>query len=294
MRLGLDVGGSFLKIAGIEAEQVLDLGRRPLPETGALEMVAGEAERLVRRHQATAVGVGLAGLVRFPEGRFVWGPHLAGEDIPFRSSLEQRLGCPVLVDNDANLAALAESVLGAGQGSDPVLTVALGTGIGAGLVIGGTIYRGAGFAGEAGHMAMVEAGEACACGLRGCWETVVSGGQLDRVARALLGTDARTPDLVELARTGDRRAVLALEAAGDWLGRGVAALVMMLDPEVVVIAGAVSAAGDLLFEPARRSIAAAVPGHGRHRSVRLVGSKFGGLAGAVGAALATQRAMNGA
>lgn len=292
MRLGLDVGGSFLKIAGIEAGQVLDLGRRPLPEYGALEMVAAETEQLVRRHQATAVGVGLAGLVRFPEGRFVWGPHLAGRDVPFRSFLEEKLGCPVVVDNDANLAALAESVLGAGRGYDPVLTVALGTGIGAGLVVGGAIYRGAGFAGEVGHMAMVGAGEACACGLRGCWETVVSGGRLDRVAEEMLGTDSTTPDLVQLARTGDERAVLALEEAGDWLGRGVAALVMMLDPEVVVIAGAVSAAGDLLFEPARRSIASAVPGG--CRQVRLVGSEFGGLAGAVGAALATQSAGNGA
>ena len=238
MRLGLDVGGSFLKIAGIEAGQVIDLGRRPLPQTGALEMVAAEAEQLVRQHRATAVGVGLAGLVRFPEGRFVWGPHLAGQDVAFRSSLEARLDRPVVVDNDANLAALAESVLGAGRGCDPVLTVALGTGIGAGLVVGGSIYRGAGFAGEVGHMGMVEAGERCACGLRGCWETVVSGGQLDRVAAGMLGAGATTPDLVALARRDDRQAVEAIEAAGDWLGRGVAALAMMLDPEIVVIAGA--------------------------------------------------------
>lgn len=294
MRLGLDVGGSFLKIAGIEAGQVIDLGRRPLPQTGALEMVAAEAEQLVRRHRTTAVGVGLAGLVRFPEGRFVWGPHLAGQDVAFRSSLEARLDRPVVVDNDANLAALAESVLGAGRGCDPVLTVALGTGIGAGLVVGGSIYRGAGFAGEVGHMGMVEAGERCACGLRGCWETVVSGGQLDRVAAGMLGAGATTPDLVALARRDDRQAVEAIEAAGDWLGRGVAALAMMLDPEIVVIAGAVSAAAGFLLEPARRSIAARVPGHGRHRSVRLVASEFGGLAGAVGAALATQSTGNGA
>jgi glucokinase len=294
MRLGLDVGGSFLKIAGIEAGQVLDLGRRPLPAVGALDLVAAEAEQLVGRYRPTAVGVGLAGLVRHPEGRFVWGPHLAGRDVPFRSSLEARLSCPVVVDNDANLAALAESTLGAGRGYDPVLTVVLGTGIGAGLVVGGAIYRGAGFAGEVGHMAMVGAGEPCACGLAGCWETVVSGGQLDRVAEEMLGTDARAPDLVALAGTGDRRAVEAVEAAGEWLGRGVAALVMMLDPEVVVVAGAVSAAGDLLLEPARRSIVSAVPGHGRHRSVRLAQSEFGSLAGAVGAALATQRAGNGA
>lgn len=294
MRLGLDAGGSFLKIAGIEAGRVLDLGRRPLPAGGGLEVVAAEVEQLVDRYRPEAVGVGLAGLVRVPEGRFVWGPHLAGEDVPLRSSLEQRLGCRVVVDNDANLAALAESVLGAGRGCDPVLTVVLGTGIGAGLVVGGAIYRGAGLAGEIGHMAMVEPGEVCACGLAGCWETVVSGGQLDRVAKEMLGGDAGAPDLVELAGTGGRRALAALETAGDWLGRGVAALVMMLDPEVVVVAGGASAAGDLLLEPARRSIASLVPGHGRHRSVRLVQSVFGGLAGAVGAALATQSAANGA
>lgn len=294
MRLGLDVGGSFLKIAGIEAGQVLDLGRLPLPANGALELVTVEAEQLVGRYQPTAIGVGLAGLVHHPEGRFVWGPHLAGRDVPFRSALEARLNCPVVVDNDANLAALAESVLGAGRGHDPVLTVVLGTGIGAGLVVGGAIYRGAGFAGEVGHMAMVGAGEPCACGLRGCWETVVSGGQLDRAARDMVGADAGAPDLVALAGSGDRQAVAAVEAAGDWLGRGVATLVMMLDPAVVVVAGAVSAAGDLLLEPARRSLASLVPGHGRDRSVRLVQSEFGGLAGAVGAALATQRDGNGA
>jgi glucokinase len=288
MRLGLDVGGSFLKIAGLVDGQVHDLGRTPLPSSGTLEMVAEEAERLVREHRASAVGVGLAGLVRWPDGRFVWGPHLRGADVPFRSILERRLGLPVVVDNDANLAALAEATLGAGRGRRVVLGVMIGTGIGAGLVVDGAIFRGAGFAGEVGHMTMVEDGAACACGMRGCWETVVSGSLLDRAAGQILGSHAGSRELVAAAESGDWQARAALKAAGRWLGTGVGNLVLMLDPEVVVIGGAVSAAGDWLLEPARRWITSNMSGTGHRPSVPLVASEFGVLAGAVGAALATE------
>jgi glucokinase len=178
------------------------------------------------------------------------------------------------------------------------LVLTFGTGIGAGIVADGALYRGASFAGEVGHMIMAPEGRRCACGQRGCWETLVSGSRLDRLAAELLaaapdGTLARlvageTPTgrhLVAAAEAGDAAARSVLAEAGRWLGRGVANLVAVLDPEVVVVGGAVAQAGDLLLEPARSQIPSVLEGSAHRPPVSLLPAALGPSAGAVGAAL---------
>lgn len=295
----MDVGGTFLKSVVLAADgERLETGLSRLPLEGALGVVLEEAAGMVERVGAVSLGVGLAGLVRWPDGVFAWGPHLPGEAVPYREMLAARVGVPVVVDNDANLAALAEAATGSGAGFRVVLMLTLGTGIGAGLVVDGEIYRGRSYAGEAGHITIQPDGLRCACGRRGCWETLVSGSRIDDMAEQLAARDPagrvahRAGDerpsgrhLAEAAAGGDTAAAGFLADMGEWLGRGIVNLVMMIDPDVVVLGGAASMAGPALFDSAREAINSALPGVSHRDPVRLVPARHGLLAGAMGAAI---------
>lgn len=281
--VGVDVGGSRIKAVRLVGEQVTDRSEVATPDTSAriMSAVAGLARAL---GEGEPLGVGLAGLVDIGEGRLVWGPHLPGENVAVAESLRERLGVAVTVDNDANLAALAESRIGAAAGRDPVVMLTLGTGIGMGTIISGRIYRGRGFAGEAGHVTVEPDGLTCACGRRGCWETRVSGRRLDAEARRLLGSGATAVDLVEAGQGGDPAALEVLTEAGRWLAVGVEALALVLDPAIVVVGGAAAGAGDLLLGPARDRLEG-TEGARHRRSLLLAPGILGADAGAIGAAL---------
>lgn len=305
--IGLDVGGTWLKeVVVADDDELVESRRQPLPAVRVVEFVSRAAFEALEQYPGASVGVGLAGLVDRSTGTLVWGPHLEGRSVPYRAVLEEALGIPVAVDNDANLAVLAEATIGAGWGHDPVLLVALGTGIGVGLFASGRVYRGRAFAGEAGHMQMQPGGAECDCGRTGCWETLVSGTVLDRAAAdhtvrfpegavaAAAGTGSPTAEhLASAAACGDEHAIEAFRAAGNWLGRGVAALTLMVDPEIVVVGGAVSEAGELLLAPAREWLAKELPGAAHRRPIPMVPARFTGSAGAMGAALAGRAVHNG-
>ncbi|MFP5330842.1 MAG: ROK family protein [Acidimicrobiia bacterium] len=305
--IGVDVGGSWLKLVVLADDGGVTLhDRRRLPPTGVVEFVTRAAAVAVERYSASSLGIGLAGLVDSAAGTLVWGPHLEGRQVPYRRLLEEALDMPVAVDNDANLAVAAEARLGAGQGADPVLLVALGTGIGVGLSYGNRVYRGRAFAGEAGHMQMTAEGAVCECGRSGCWETLVSGTVLDQqaqthaqrqpdgmVARAAAGGPVTAEHLARAALAGDDAAADAYRRAGEWLGRGLVSLSLMVDPAIIIIGGAVSEAGDLLADPARRWLATELPGADHRPTIPVVPARFGTFAGAVGAALAGWAVQNG-
>lgn len=304
--LGLDVGGTYCKVVVVEGSDVIHRGRVPIPGPAMLDFVVDLARESVDTHDASSVGVGLAGLVRHPEGEFVWGPHLEGKAVPYRKVLSDALRTDVVVDNDANFAAWAEWSIGAGERADPMILISLGTGIGMGTIIGGVIYRGASFAGEAGHIEVVPDGEACDCGRRGCWETLVSGARLDRlageivladptggVARVAGDTQPTGEHLAEAARLGDVLAVSAIGDAGRWLGRGLANLVLTLDPARIVIGGAAAGAGQPLLGPAATVLREAMAGAAVRSQVPVLPARFGPWAGAVGAAIAGRERDNG-
>jgi glucokinase len=234
-----------------------------------------------------AVGLAIAGNVAADGSNVLFSPHLPLAGEPLAAHLASQLGLPVMLDNDANAAAWAEHETGAGRGASELLFVALGTGLGAGLVIRDELYRGAqGFAGEAGHITVVVGGRQCPCGARGCWERYASGTAL--VAEYLeRGGDPEVggPGITTAAKAGDPTATAALAEVGEWLGRGLASLVAVLDPERIVVGGGVSEAGDLLLEPARASLAMAVTGGGRRPLPGVVGAELGNEAGVVGAAM---------
>ena len=318
--MGVDIGGTKVA-AGVvdEAGQVLERSQVPTPshDPRAVEdAIVDAVDRLRAHHPVAAVGIGAAGWVDNTQSIVRFSPHLAWRDEPLREALAKRINLPLIVDNDANAAAWAEYRFGAGAGSSVMVCLTLGTGIGGGLVINGDLFRGTyGMAGEWGHQTAVPGGHWCECGNRGCWEQYASGNALVREARSLLGAgdaaadalrtslgvgpEALTgPHVTAAAMAGDPVAVGLLADVGRWLGLGIADVVAGLDPEVVVIGGGVSAAGELLVGPAREAYQATLTGRGFRAYARLELARFRNDAGLVGAAdlarLALQEPPNSA
>jgi glucokinase-like ROK family protein len=214
-------------------------------------------------HTLLGVAVGVPGLVDQASGTLIFAPNLRWENVPLRAQLSQFVQAPLIVDNEASMAALGEHYFGAAQGYDEMLYISAGVGLGGGIVHNGHIYSGAsGFGAEFGHMTMDPEGELCNCGNRGCWETQVSQRALFRYLRRGVGQGRPSklvemtqdnlgrltvPMVVEAARAGDPLAVEALEVLGRHLGIGIASLVNALNPQLVVFGGILSLAGEFVL-----------------------------------------------
>ena len=256
-----------------------------------------------------SVGIGAAGWVDNTQAVVAFSPHLAWRNEPLKAQLSKRIDLPLIVDNDANAAAWAEYRFGAGRGRSVMVCLTLGTGIGGGLVINGQLFRGTyGMAGEWGHMISVPGGHRCECGNRGCWEQYASGNALVREARELARTNSPMayrllemlggdpdpitgPGVTAAASQGESTAIELIGDVGGWLGRGIANLAAALDPDLFVIGGGVSAAGDLLLEPARHAFARTLTGRGFRKQARIELAHFRNDAGLIGAADLARHAM---
>ncbi|HEX9260087.1 MAG TPA: ROK family protein [Acidimicrobiales bacterium] len=297
---GIDIGGTKCLGVVIDADgEVVREARRATPKgpDAVVEVLADLAEEL---QPWDAVGIGAAGLVTL-DGVVRAAPNLPGVfGLALRARLEVRLGRPVAVDNDATCAMLAEWRLGAAQGAADAVLVTLGTGIGGGLVVDGSLVRGRnGFAGEPGHMVVDPNGPWCVCGRHGCWERYASGSGLGALARsaATAGRLERVVDLAgdaeavrgehvqQAALEGDTSALEVLDEFGRWVAIGLVNLTNLLDPEVLVVGGGLAEAGDLLLDPVRRWVAELLyaPQWRPHPRVEL--AVMGERAGAVGAAM---------
>ena len=277
--LGIDLGGSKLALAlGTRAGRILARSRRPTDPSGDAENdIAGileSARRLlaeagVEARELAAVGLSVPGPADVPTGRLRNPPNLPGwHDVPIASQVRSGLGCRVRMENDANAAALAEWRFGAAAGSRHAVYLTMSTGVGAGMVLDGRLYRGqAGYAGEWGHVPVEWGGERCACGQLGCLEAYVGGSSLttrlrehtpasSRVAELAGNRQRVTPvHLVAAAREGDAFALAELARFNRYLARGIASLGFSLAPEVVVLGTIVTAAGEALcLEPLRAQV----------------------------------------
>ncbi len=310
--VGVDVGGTKIAVATLREGELSEPRAEPTATGGTdalLDAIAAGVER-VRDASSCAVGIGVPSVVDFEAGAARTSVNVPLRDVPLRKLLGKRLGLPVFVDNDATLAAFAEAHDGDELVARNLVMLTVGTGVGGGLVIDGRPYRGAtGAAGELGHTLI---------GLRldegipepggfpqdGSLESLAAGSALDRLAgqaasehpdsalgsRRERGQEVGGADVVEAARGGDEVAVGLLERLGARLGIGIANAINTFDPEVVAIGGGVSAAGDLLLEPARRTAWEYVlPGVGTRTEIRL--SRHGYQAGVLGAALLAKREM---
>jgi len=304
LTIGVDVGGTKVA-AGVvdQGGRVLQEVQRPTPSSSpeTAEVIAAAVETLRAEHEVAAVGIGAAGFVDESRSVVRFAPNLAWRDEPLRAEVRARVGLPVVVENDANAMAWGEARFGAGRGEDHLLAVTVGTGIGGGMVICGELYRGRfGIAAEVGHLRVVPGGRRCGCGNAGCWEQYASGRALVRQAQELAAVSplvgARLlelggspagidgPHVTRAAAEGDPAAVECLAAVGGWLGQGLADLAAVLDPGVFVVGGGVSAAGELLLEPARTAYAGALTGRGHRPMAEIRVAELGQQAGIVGAA----------
>lgn len=301
--IGIDVGGTKTAAARVRSDGTV-LAREVLP-TPAHDMAATldamvKTARAVLTPDVGAVGIAAAGLVERNSGVLRFAPNLAWRDAPLVEHVRDALGLPVVADNDNTAAAWGEYVFGAGRAHRDLLLVGVGTGIGGGIVSDGRLLRGAhGFAAEIGHMLMDPEGPLCGCGNRGCWEQLASGQAVTRAGRRAVREGARTslverakgdPDLVDgpmvtsAGRDGDPVAVAILAEVGRWLGLGIGGLVNALDPEIVIVAGGVAAAGELILEPARAAFHRQVEAVDHRPAVPLVPAALGDHTGVVGAA----------
>ena len=287
--VGIDLGGTAIKAGAISSEGRI-LARREIAtelERGApdlLDRMAGLARELGLQ---ASVGLGVPGLIDQQLGGVQQSPNLAAiEGLPLVAELARRLKLPasgVVLENDANAAAIGEHWLGRGRSERDLLLVTLGTGVGGGLILGGELYAGpGGMAGEIGHVVVESGGPLCGCGSRGCLETLASASAASRRAAEA----GLTPDLVRLAdlareRSGPERELLF--AVGRDLGRGLAAAIALLDLRCFVIGGGFGAALDTLLPGIRTGIAERCYGE-RLKSVRVERAELGADAGWIGAA----------
>jgi glucokinase len=248
-----------------------------------------------------AVGFGIPALVEWETGVSRWSTHLPLADVRFRDVMSERLGLPVVVDNDANVALLAEARFGAARDCSHAVLLALGTGIGSGLLLDGRIYRGSrGLGAEIGHMVVDLHGPECqgACPGRGCLEVMASGSTIGREGelaarrspssalgrRLAAGREISGGIVTELAHDGDEGARAVLAEVGRRLGYGLVGVVNVFNPEAIVIGGGAIAAGELLLAPARAVVAERALPPARER-VRVVPAHYGDESGMLGAAL---------
>jgi glucokinase len=315
LTIGIDVGGTKVA-AGVVAEdgKIIERLRRPTPSVSPVrteQVIADVVAELRSRHPVQAVGLGAAGFIDETRANVRFAPNLAWRDEPLRTRVEELIGLPVVVENDANASAWAEVRFGAARGHAHAVFVAVGTGIGAGIVLDGRLYRGRwGMAGEPGHYRVVPDGRLCGCGNRGCWEQYASGSALVAEARdfarrtpgaavrllQLAGGSAEDiigSHVTQAACEGDPGALRCFTTVGMWLGQGLADLAAILDPGCFVIGGGVSEAGDLLIGPARAAFGKALTGGAYREQAVIRVAELGAEAGMVGAAELARAAAAG-
>jgi glucokinase len=297
--IGVDVGGTKILAGVLDGEGAVERQEeRPTPVASQDEFLAGldaVVESLLDDGIA-ALGFGIPSTIDQRTGRAVSSVHVPLADLDFRDRMASRFGLPVAIDNDGNAAAIAEWKLGAGRGASHLVVLTLGTGIGGGLILDGRPYRGSiGAGAELGHMVLEYNGVPCGgnCTGHGHFEALAAGPAADEAAERRFGTGADARRLVAAAEAGDEAAVRDLAELGHRLGAGIATLVNIFDPELVIIGGGFADAGDLILGPARETLAVEALAPGRD-VVRIVRAELGPEAGMIGAGLVGREALDGA
>ncbi|HUC91728.1 MAG TPA: ROK family glucokinase [Paenibacillus sp.] len=304
--VGVDVGGTTIKVGVCNPEGgLLHTYEGPTEnDKGAeriMENIAAYAQLSVSRlsrswDEVEGVGVGIAGFLDIPNGVVVLAPNLNLNNARVKDFLIPRLGKPVLINNDANVAALGEAWAGAGRGVSDCVVYTLGTGVGGGVIINGRIVEGHNAAaGELGHIAIVPDLEAiqCGCGKMGCLETVSSATGIIRMAKDAVARGENTTlslvdnmmakDVIDAAKAGDEVAARIVNRAAYYLGKSMAVVAVVVNPQRFIIGGGVSKAGEYLFEQIREVFYKYTPS-GASKGVEIVPAELGNNAGVVGAA----------
>jgi glucokinase len=301
--IGVDLGGTKMLVGVVDSEQRIHHESRESStgrsEEQIVEVLARELEEARQaRPGVLAAGLGIPATIDHDRGVAINAVNLEITDVPLRQIMRERVDLPVFIDNDANCAALGEYLFGAGRDAENMVLLTIGTGIGGGLVLGGKIYRGTiGAAAELGHIVIDENGPPCqgSCPNHGCVETFSSGTAIARegaaaaqgkpdsvLGKALAQGPFTGRTVTEAAANGDQMARDVVAEAGRHLGVALASLANIFDPDMIVIGGGVSAAGDLLLDPAREELRTRALPPMNKTPVEL--AKLGGDSGMIGAA----------
>ena len=305
LAIGVDIGGTNI-LAGVVdgAGEIVAKARRATDPSDPEQIESAVADcvrELMDAHEVAGVGVAAAGFVSADRRELLFAPNIAWRDHPLADRLERLIGRPVVIENDANAAAWAEYRFGSGRGTQDMVMLTLGTGLGGAIITGGQLVRGAfGAAAELGHITVQPDGHLCGCGQRGCWEAYASGTALAReaqrfaedhadAARTMLGLAGAEPlagaHVTAAARLGDEAALGLLHQFGRWLGIGIATLAAVTDPDVVVVGGGITtAAGDLILPTARDRFLRNLSGRGHRGELRILTAALANDAGLIGAA----------
>lgn len=281
--VGMDIGGTNTK-AGVvlEGRGIIEKIEEPTESNDKyrlLNQITKIVEKFKTKYAIVGVGIGVAGLVDHRKGVLISSPHLPLKDFSLQKHLQKELGTPVFIDNDVNAAALGEHYFGAAKKARNFIYLTLGTGVGGAIFIDNKLYQGAsGFAGELGHMMIDIKGPRCDCGVGvGCLEALASGAALEKI------TGRPGDEVTEKAEAGDKRAREALATIGKHLGVGIANIINIFDPELVIVGGKVPKAGAFLLDPAKDVIKKRTLAY-RSRKVAIKTSALGDDAGVMGAA----------
>jgi glucokinase len=301
--IGVDLGGTKVQVgvlAGVETLWESREGSREQSQDELVELIVREIEDArAARPNAAAVGLGVPATINQERGEAIAAVNLPLVELPIRDLISERVGLPVFLDNDGNVAAFAEHLYGAGQGESTMVMLTIGTGIGGGLILGGEIFRGATGAGvELGHVVIQADGPPCQgnCPNHGCVEALASGTALGREGNAAaesapdsaigkLLAEGKTVDglaVTEAALAGDATSIGVFDLIGSRLGVACASFANVFEPEAIVIGGGVIAAGDLLLDPCRKEV--------RERALKpmnetpILAATLGNDAGMIGAA----------
>ncbi|MFB9990723.1 ROK family protein [Deinococcus oregonensis] len=289
--IGVDVGGTKIATGVLRGDQLLDRHVQPTPETGweaVLDAISTQVQDLQALHpDARLVGVGIPGPLNADRTRVKFAPNIYGfNDVPMVDGLRDRLGQRIILENDAKAAALAEAHMGAARGTESSIYVTVSTGIGAGIVLNGRIWRGRhGIAGEIGHITAMPGGPVSGAGLDGALEAVASGTAIARDASYALNRDVSTAEAFTLAEQGHPAARRVIAQALRHIGIALADLQKTIDPEVFVVGGGVASVGDYFFQGVQRAADEYAAGFA---PVTIRRAQLGTDAGVIGAALAAR------
>jgi glucokinase len=302
--IGIDLGGTNLKIALLSLNyKILDKKvlstKRFMKKENLIKAIIDSTNKTIKYNQLKranilGVGLGLPGPIDVKKGIVHFFPNIPGwKEVKLRNILEKKLRLPVFLDNDAKLAAGAEYKLGVAKNFKNVVCLTLGTGVGAGIILEGNLYRGTNYAsGELGHIPLNEKGPRCNCGGIGCLETYIGNNRILSEAKKLFRRRISLEELSALAKKENQKARALWSRVATHLGIALSGVVNLLNPDCIVIGGGIANAGKVLFKQVKKVISQrAMPVQGRH--VKILKSKLGNDAGLIGAAILVKEKVRG-
>jgi len=293
MYIGLDIGGYKINGVLMQNNKIIRKRRAATKSTSNKKIIIAQifdcVEHLIKdldKSKIRGIGIGAPGPIDLKRGVVLSPPNVkALSGLPLADLVQKKFKTKVILDNDVNCFGIAEGILGAGKGKQNIIGLTLGTGVGGCLILRGRLFHGRdGSASEIGHMIIKKDGWKCSCGNEGCLEIYVSARGIIRIAKEIGCRGATPTEIMELAKKGNKKAIKVYQVLGEYLGVGLANLVNILNPDIIIIGGGIANAKELLFNPARKVMRKNILSP-LAKNTKVVRAKLGEDAGAIGAAL---------